>query len=239
MSQRLQMRCPRCSVEMPPVVLDGQFLVCMSCEARYRVAVDRATGRTGLVALDESQGPEPLNLPRGSIRALVTLALAFTCWRLIQFHRPVPPGLLTLMATTVGYYFAMRKGLRASQSRILDAESKTPEPLFLPAGVIRTALMAGFALSGWWLFRQGRLFAPEFIEFYAIFGGLVTGFLFSRFMAGVRAPAAHAAVGHVKGIFVLASTAWMSWMLLGDHAPPHPGVMLLLPAVTSFYFGSR
>lgn len=238
MAQTGLLRCPRCGLEAAPIQLDGQHLVCVGCAARFPSVVDRSTGKTALTASEDLAGPEPLFLPRGSIRALVTLGLSFTVWRLAHRGLPVPQNILTLVLTMTGYYFAMRRAGVAAPARTLDAGAQTPQPLFLPPGLIRNLLVGGFALTALLLWRQGRLAESAFLEFFSIFAGLVAGYFFNKSLARQSSPRTLTAVGHAKGLAVLIAAFWLSSLLL--EAPgAHPLLRLALPGVISFYFGSR
>ncbi len=239
MAQLGLLRCPRCGLESVPIQLDGQSLLCVGCQSRFPSAVDRSSGKTSLTASEDLAGPEPLFLPRGSIRALVTLGMSYTVWRLAQRGLHVPQNILTLVLTMTGYYFAMRRAGAAAPARTLDAGAQTPQPLFLPPGLIRNVLVGGFALTAYLLWRQGRLVQPAFLEFFSIFAGLVTGYLFNKALSKQSSPRTLTAVGHAKGLAVLAAAFWLSALLLGSPQAANPLLLLALPGVISFYFGSR
>lgn len=92
---------------------------------------------------------DPLNLPRGSIRALITLALLGVLWTLVLQEHEVPIPLAYVTLIILGHYFGARAG------------AKTPEgekpPLYLPRGSIRLIIVLGFGLVGYLLWQDGRL----------------------------------------------------------------------------------
>ena len=84
---------------------------------QYKTSVDRdhidrlgAMQSKAAAAAAERVPPEPLRLPRGSVRALVTLLVACSCLWVFVGRQPVPGSLLELALATVAYYFALRRG---------------------------------------------------------------------------------------------------------------------------------
>jgi hypothetical protein len=53
---------------------------------------------------------EPLNLPHGSVRALLAVVLTGTCAFLWATGQPVPAELLVTASGVIGFYFASRQG---------------------------------------------------------------------------------------------------------------------------------
>ena len=232
--------CPRCGFAIAPHQLKGETFVCGTCQGEFRTMTDPETGR---IALFESEGrivPEPLYLPKGSIRAAVALAMAFSCWALIVTGGDVPGPLFGVLLTVVGYYFGFRMRVKEAASRIYDPGAHVQEPLFLPGGCIRTTLMLGFGVSAVVLHSQGRLVRREFLEFFVVLAGLIGGHLFARAFAGLKGGAAHVALSHVKGASVLCAAAWLTILFLsGGHAQAPPTLVLGLCCVQTFYYGSR
>jgi hypothetical protein len=238
--EKISCLCPYCHAGNRIFPEDAANAECFTCRRRFRVLTTR-DGRIDTVR----QIPEPLFLPKGSIRALTTLEMAGACWLLVYRGLPVPGFLLGLLLAMVGYYFGFRKGGAAALPVLAEASKgdvprAAAEPLHLPGGSIRFLLIGGFLLSALWLAGQKRLLEPEFLEFYAVFAGLVVGQVFGRIMTRYEGSAGAIALNHAKGALVLlASSALALLLLAGESLGVGPWPLLGLACVISFYFGSK
>jgi hypothetical protein len=232
-------RCPACRAEIRQRLEDKEEVSCAGCRRKYRIMLDETSGKAAFVEVTNKIVPEPLYLPRGSIRAGATLSLAVASWILMIGGAPVPDYLFSLLLTVLGYYFGFRKKAKEARSRIFDAAARAKEPLFLPAGVIRLFLIAGFVISGVVVYRKGDFSKLGHLQFFAILAGLVLGYLFAKIFSGLRGTAAHNVVNHVKGLIVLGSAVGLVWLLLTGQYVQHQQVSLMLACAVSFYFGSR
>ena len=181
---------------------------------------------------------DPLRLPRGSVRALVTLALLGVLWALMLLDREVPLSLSYLVLLVLGHYF----GSRAQPS----PDPVRRQPLFLPRGTIRFVIILGFAAVGYSLWERGRLdlslenrsSAMLFLPLALIAGVVVRkiAYLFSRGeAAGWRR-----FFENVKAVVVLSATALLAVVVLwGGEDKQHKNLALLLAPLIGFYFGSR
>jgi DNA-directed RNA polymerase subunit RPC12/RpoP len=231
-------KCPHCATQIRQRLQDGEDIVCMACKCRFRVMLDEASGKAAFVDVSETKIPEPLYLPKGSVRAIVTVLLAVSSWILIGGEKNVPDYLFGLNLAVIGYYFGFRKKVKASEGHIFDAAARAEDPLFLPAGVIRFFLIAGFMVCAFVLHKRGRLEDLRYIEFFAILIGLVLGYVFGKISKPLRGTKLYILVNHLKGAVVLCAAAYMVQILIfGGGGDPH--VPLALTAVISFYFGSR
>lgn len=234
--------CPKCSWQFQEQLADGMELRCPHCSAEFRAMVDEASGAATLVRQDDDARPipQPLYLPKGSIRAMVSIALAATCWVLVGQGQPLPESLLALLLTVLGYYFGFRRNARAAESSIADASRKVTEPLHLPGGSIRMILATGFIVSAVALVLQGRFQVGPVLGFYLILAGLLVGHIYGRATAADPGASFVVLLGHIKGLVVLVTTATLTTAYLTGWHTDWPGwVMGLLSAVISFYFGSR
>ncbi len=107
-------RCPRCGTDIHRTTEDGQDIQCLSCRRRFTLMLNEETGKAGLVEITEEDIPEPLFMPRGSIRALVTILTALSSWILMLTGRDVPGYVLSLLLSTIGYYFGRLSPLERS-----------------------------------------------------------------------------------------------------------------------------
>jgi len=202
--------------------------------------LDEETGQAGLVACDTAHVPEPLGLPKGSIRALVAIDMAVTCLLMILLGRDVPNSLLALLLTIVGYYFGFRVKVEAEASRIYDASGLTRRPLHLPPGVVRFVLIGGFVVGALVLAARGRLGEVKYLEFYVLMAGLTCGHLFGRVMASSRGTPGYTLINHAKGAIMLGVGAVLAVFFISGLSADWPGwIVMVLCAAVSFYFGSR
>ena len=232
-------KCPSCDCEIRETIEDENQINCSYCKNSYTVMFDANTQKAALIPIDEKNLPEPLYLPRGSIRAVSTLTVAFSCWILIIKGRDVPNYLLGLLLTVIGYYFGFRKKLKTAQSKIFDASAKKTEPLFLPAGFIRFLLIAGFLISGIILYVRYQLFEEKYLEFFAILLGLIIGYLFARSTRNIQNTRTLIGINHIKGVLVLFASVYLAWLLFTGQYLSLPYIALAMACLVSFYFGSR
>ncbi len=232
--------CPLCTVPITVSLDRLESYQCPDCQTVFKVMADMETGRAALFAPLAEKQTEPLGLPRGSVRALVAMGLSFTCWVLVAMDRALPPALLSLTLTVIGFYFGFRSHSDPRDDRIYDAWIHRQQPLNLPGGAIRVILLVGFALSGAALWARGVMGNLEVMEFFAILAGLVAGYLLSRMMTPLKQSHLYELWRHLRAMLVLLATAavavmavhgtWMHW----EQRP-----FVLLTAGISFYFGSR
>jgi hypothetical protein len=201
--------------------------------------LDTDTGKAGFIEATEKEIPEPLYLPKGSIRALVTVAMSLSCWLLIFAGKDVPGYLLSLLLTIIGYYFGFRKKIKTAESRIFDASAKEEDPLFLPHGVIRVFFTVGFVISGLVLFSVGKLKELQYLEFFVVLFGLILGYVFARVFSSYEGSSLYILINHLKGAVALAAAAYLAYLLVTGRHSDLKYSSLLLSAVISFYFGSR
>ena len=201
--------------------------------------LDRDTGKAGFIEITDKKVPEPLFLPKGSIRAMVTIAMAVSCWILIFTGKVVPGYLLSLLLAIIGYYFGFRKKMKAAESRILDASAEEEEPLSLPHGFIRSFIAIGFLVSGIVLCFLVKSKELKYLEFFLILFGLILGYFFARMFSGFEGGPLHILINHLKAVLVLGATAYLAYLLLTGTHGQLKYASLVLSCVITFYFGSR
>jgi hypothetical protein len=241
MYEKDMLLCPDCGHEAPRQLHDRNRFACPACHSRFKVIDDDETGRPALIDDHLSDLPEPLGLPRGSVRAIVSLATALACWLLVLVGQDVPAYLLSLLLTIIGYYFGFRADARMPEGQIYTQASQ--RPLFVPRGGIRRFLIAGLVVAGIVLLIRGRMADVKYLQFFLILTGLVAGYAFARVFALIDTRAIHIMSAHAKGLAVLAVTAWLLVLLATGACTDTVGSEALTPimlcAVISFYFGSR
>jgi hypothetical protein len=179
----------------------------------------------------------PLGLPRGSIRALLTLLIVAVV--IAQVVRGQEIGLLwasTLMIA-LAHYFTSRRfvSLPPEVIRRLAAEGHVEteaNPLFLPRYSIRVILVLAFVGLGAYLYWQNRLFEPRALS--------VLGVVFA-YLLGVILPLRRFRVWEdLKALVVLAFLVYAAGAYLANRPDlvPNPFRDITLGLVL-FYFGSR
>ena len=124
-------------------------------------------------ASQRSEGRPPLGLPRGSVRALLTLLIVAVV--IVQLGRGREVELLwteTLMIV-LAHYFTSRRFIRLSPEviRRLTEEGQIeaePHPLYLPRYSIRLILVLAFVGLAVYLYRQDRLFQSQAMSILGI-----------------------------------------------------------------------
>ncbi|MBN1781795.1 hypothetical protein JW948_11760 [bacterium] len=227
---QFQYRCNSCSARVSQV--EGNEYQCQHCGKLYTLLKAPDETPVGFVA----KRNEPLFLPKGSVRALVTLCL--TGLFIYEMHEQGMAGthLVQLLLTCIFYYFGFRKRDRniIVGGRIIQSDIE--EPLYLPQGFIRNTILAGIVFSLFLVRSRIMHLDPDLLYFYFIFGALYAGYVFSKIIIRARDSKSVEMVNHFKAVIVLIATLVMIiHYMLDIHA-----VNLLVPYILiSFYFGSR
>jgi hypothetical protein len=234
-------RCPHCGERVPPRLEDHARYICPRCRTRYRIMLDAETRAAVFVDESERPRPEPLGLPKGSIRALIALVMTATCAALVAQGRDVPPALISLLLAIIAFYFGFRTKAASLSDRVYDPTVRREHPLYLPAGVIRMLMIAALAVTAGLLVHQERLATnAEYVQFFVIIAGLVAGYFFGRVFGASGDVATRTAVAHVKGVFGLLVAAAVVGVFLAEAEDELPAsAVSILCAAVSFYFGSR
>ena len=217
-----------------------------SDERRKLEAVQsRAKARAVAEEQGDDDAAEPLGWPRGSVRALVALTLAASCWVRVLLALPVPAALLSLLLTVLGYYFGFRRRRRTATTGPDEVGAKAKPaagdtPLSLPRGYVRWILLLGFGVSGGVLAWRGRLTDFKYAEFFLILAGLIGGWLFALLTEPIRDGSIGRAIDNIKAVVVLVVAAGLAAVFLVGWWEQLPPIAVVAGcAVVSFYYGSR
>lgn len=185
---------------------------------------------------------DPLNLPRGSIRALITLSLLGVLFALLVLDRPVSIVYAALVLSILGHYFGSRK----AEAKAEDEAPRTP-PLGLPNGSIRTIILLSFAGVGYWLWDQGRLEwgdpTDTTLVFFLLGGAMIVGF-FIRSLLNLLGRrnwgSGHRLVQNAKSIVTILATGLLAVSTcLGNEEVANQNIALICAPIVGYYFGSR
>jgi len=181
---------------------------------------------------------DPLSLPRGSIRALMTIVLLGTLWALMLLGREIPMALPYVTLVILGEYFGFRGGE--------SPPSGGKHPLFLPRGSIRILIVLGFATVAYFLWRDGRIQFNARDRNFAILclmAALMAGFLVRKVLDLLtRGPIAQPRkwFENVKAVTALAASALLViCCVLEAESSVRENAALLAAPIVVFYFGSR
>jgi len=179
---------------------------------------------------------DPLSLPRGSVRALITLALlCILCILMLRgVDAPFPLAFVTLVA--LGHYFGSRSaGAPRSGGR---------PPLYLPRGSVRALIILGLGTVAYFLWEDGKLrLSMDDRNSVILFvsAALVLGFIFRKvfniFTRG-RMSRPRRWIENAEAIFALGATALLAISCFSTETPVDNAALLASPFIV-FYFGAR
>ena len=185
---------------------------------------------------------DPLNLPRGSVRAVMTLTLLGVLWTLMILDREIPLALAYVVLLLLGHYF----GSRGAQKPTEEGPLARKPPLFLPRGSIRLVIVLGFGAVGYYLWSEGRLEMKIENRTSAIFvltAALLAGFLVAKLADLVtrgKMPAPRRWFENLKAVVALSATVLFAILCFtGLKDSGHDSLALFSTPFVVFYFGSR
>jgi hypothetical protein len=232
--------CPACGADLVGVQLEPGQTTCPFCGAGL---LSPATG--------QPMSPEPLHLPRGSVRSLTTLLVLLPVVGLLLQGRPVPGYALSLLLTLIGYYFALQRHRYAEPAPLVappfaEEEGGAPEaldrpapPLHLPRGAMQGLLVVGLVVAGLAAYEHGLLGRPEHAEFFLLVAGLAVGRVYARATAAATHTPGMVALRHAAATLVVAAALGLAVLLVAGWHREVPYLALALAAAITFYFGSR
>ena len=190
----------------------------------------------------------PLNLPVGSVRALITLAVLGTVWAQLVRSIPVNDVLQNTLLLVLGYFFGTHAtGTMAPAdglARKLDGEDDPHSPLYLPSGTIRLLIVVGFGAVAFKLFQDGKVHSeqdlpPVFTLVASFLGGGASKIGFRR-MASMIAQSFLNKVGHAMALTTLGVVlAYCGAIALGHEADLPAKFATGFMAIVGFYLGRR
>ncbi|MCZ6796276.1 MAG: hypothetical protein O7J95_21910 [Planctomycetota bacterium] len=181
---------------------------------------------------------DPLNLPRGSVRAIITLILLGVLWVQMLFEQPVSVVYASLILLIVGHYFG---SLRPDPSG-----EKPRRPLGLPRGSIRTIILVGFAVVSFKLWRDGKLaLSTDNLNttILGLVGALLIGFLvrsLADLVTGGKPNRLRRLFENFKSAAAIVATVVLAIVsCLGQEEEATQKIALFSAPLVGFYFGSR
>lgn len=233
-------RCPVCARPIRERLDQDSRYNCPECGNKFVIKWNKQQRDYRFVDIADLGRGEPLGLPRGSVRAIVTILISLTIW--IQFitDRTVPHYMLNLAIVMVGYYFAFRVLTAPLKGVPAVVEKGTKEPLYMPKGFVRWIILIGFFISGFFLLFRGDIWYSEMFEFYVILVGLTIGYLFRKFIVEKMKVETPMWMKNTKSVAVLSVSLFILVIFTFFHPEVVPEFTIRgAIAVIGFYFGSR
>lgn len=188
--------------------------------------------------LDKLKVVYPLWMPRGSVRAILTLIVLGSIWFLIFTNKTINENLQDALLMLLGYYFAMRRGKSSSEGPSPSA------PLWLPGGSIRIFIFLGFAVLTYVLYTKHQLFDnrafPLLLLTWGFFLGYFPKMILHRWEERMSQNVIFQFLGHTKAILTIAVVlAFCICVIFEKEAllPVHSSKAFM--AILGFYFGNR
>ena len=186
---------------------------------------------------EPSSSRPPLGLPRGSIRALLTLMIVAVVMAQLVRGGEIPLLWTETLMIAMAHYFASRRFIRLPPGEIkrLVAEGYIEleaRPLYLPSYSIRVLLIVSFTAVGVYLYLHGRLLEPQALSILGVVFAYLLG-VFVRVQTVRNWEDAKAFV--VLAVTVVTSAAYL--LDCGDSVPKPLQATTL--GLVLFYFGSR
>jgi hypothetical protein len=179
----------------------------------------------------------PLGLPRGSIRALLTLLIVAVVIAQVVRGQEVELLWIGTLLMALAHYFTARRppNLSPEVIRRLAAEGQVQteaNPLFLPRYSIRVVLVLAFVGLAVYLYREDRLFEPQALS--------VLGLVFAYFVGVLLRFKRFRLWEDFKAAVVLLVLLYTAGAYLANHPELVPYQLRdITLALTVFYFGSR
>jgi hypothetical protein len=190
----------------------------------------------------------PLNLPNGSVRALLTLMIIAVVIAQVARGQHVSTLWTETLMIALAHYFSTRRFIKLAPEVVhqLEAEGCVEtelHPLYLPQRSIRAIIFAAFVGLAVYLFTQHRMFESEAISILGVvftyFLGTIVGMVLHWWTKG-RQTQAIRGWQDVKAIAVIAVLAFTAGLYLFDPSTPPPtGLRNTTLGMVLFYFGSR
>jgi len=184
-----------------------------------------------------SSNRPPLGLPRGSIRALLTLMIVAVVIAQMVRGGEIPLLWTETLMIAMAHYFASRRFIRLPPEEIkrlvneglIELEAR---PLYLPSYSIRLLLIVAFTAVGIYLYLHGRLLEPQALSILGVvFAYLLGVFLRVQTVRGWEDAKAFV----VLAVLTVTSAAYL--LDYGDSVPKSLQAVTL--GLVLFYFGSR
>ncbi len=174
----------------------------------------------------------PLNLPVGSVRALLLLTLLARVVLDLRAGHAVADWLMLALIVSGAAYFAARAagpGVRAERP-----------PLGVPAGTVRLLVLAGVGYAGW-LYAREHPVDWRHLPTLWVLAAFVVGVVMRLLLTRLRIPedSSTPRLLHVQALLTLVAAGGLVVLALRPEAGTPGWVEPLLAAATTYYAGAR
>ncbi len=129
--------------------------------------------------------PYPLGLPKGTVRATLTLLLSVDLFLITLREEPYADQVASIVLVALAFYFGGR--MRARGMVIpRDSTTRADRAWGLPSGTIRTILIVFFVFQVLYLQSLGRSIPPYYVDIATIIFGFLFGRTFNRIKVAFR-----------------------------------------------------
>lgn len=193
----------------------------------------------------------PLWLPRGSIRALLTLSVAFTTLIMVIMAREqIPQALGNVLIVSVAFYYSTRAITPLSTVEAKQVDEVTPPPLFLPTRTVRVTLAATIILAAAITFLKDQQIPIFMITVLVTILGYVLGAVIKKLIIKIFPPKpgqqskTKELIEHFQaGVILMVVIGVCGINILSTIIPVDMGQEILVNQVLElaigYYFGSR
>jgi hypothetical protein len=193
--------------------------------------------------------PYPLGLPRGTVRATVTLLFLISTAYLILFDKNVPESLISTFTILVALYYGMRKEIVSSSESSDENKKKKGETAFnLPAFTVRITIFMVFVF----LVVKILYFGPStdnFSTFLYKITYIVAGFIIGTFLAKIggifgndleKQNVIENLFFHGKAVIVVILSLTMNYFYVIEVSNNEIAILEVITSLfIGFYFGNR
>lgn len=192
--------------------------------------------------------PHPLGLPRGTVRATVTLLFLFSTSYLILVDKTVPESLISTFTILCALYYGMRKDSFSASNSSQIGKKKGETAFNLPAFTVRITIFMIFLFLGIKILYFGTSAQNLTVFLYKIvyvISGFILGTILSK-MGGIfgNNPSEQNFIEkiffHGKALVVIALCLITNYFFISEISNNDT---MIIEAITSivigFYFGNR
>lgn len=185
--------------------------------------------------------PHPLGLPKGSVRATLTLLLSINLIILaIDKKTEFAEALSTIVAVALSFYFGGR--MRAHSPTPVVEVDRGQRAWGLPAGSIRTILILLFGGAALFIYNETKTLPDYFNEVINLILGYLLGQSFTKSREKIfgKKEDKVGIVDHIKALAVIVITAITFYLTIFDNKNSIIDDWILLSSIVlGFYFGAR
>ena len=192
--------------------------------------------------------PYPLGLPKGSVRATITMALSINLIVLTFYNSDYATYVSTMAAVSITFYFGGR--MRSGKAIIPRDAPSSQRAWGLPAGTIRTMLFLLFVGTAGYLFYNSNYDFSSVPSYLFDIMNIIIGYVIGRSFNKIRnkvikkkdeeGNASQATIfDHLKALVVLAIVAYSIYMTHIGLNQEVVTIILIANILLGFYFGER